>query len=192
MSTVSSPTIIMLAAIVNVIEKHKSIVESLHAKEAEQEEAMDAMDAARERAEAFGCVGKAPPEAKALLVVAEQLYADKATEKMQLLFKLMDGDDELSVACAAAGMRESEAFAHYFGSVVESTPETRAMVAWTAKAEDEAAAAAAAGEDTKKEASSDAESASEDAESASEDADEDTKKEEEPRAKRPRWYYGSD
>ncbi len=152
---------------------------------------MDAMDAATERAEAFGCVGKAPPEAKALLVAAEQLYADKATEKMQLLFKLMDGDDELSVACAAAGMRESEAFAHYFGSVVESTPETRAMVAWTANAEDEAAAAAAAGEDTKKEASSDA--SEEDAESASEeDADEDTKKEEEPRAKRARWSYGSD
>ena len=134
MSTVSSSAA-KLAAIVKVIEKHKSIVESAHAKEAEQEEAMDAMDAARERAEAFGCVGKAPPEAKALLVVAEQLYVDKAAEKMELLFKLMDCDDELSVACAAAGMRESEAFAHYFGSVVESTPETRHMVARTAKAE---------------------------------------------------------
>ena len=188
MSTVSSPPTIMLAAIVKVIEKRERIVESLHAKEAEQEEAMDAMDAARERAEAFGCVGKAPPEAKALLVVAEQLYVDKAAEKMELLFKLMDCDDELSVACAAAGMRESEAFAHYFGSVVESTPETRAMVAWTANAEDEAAAAAGGGEDTKKEASSDA--SEEDA--SEEDADEDTKKEEEPRAKRARWSYGSD
>ena len=187
MSTVSSSAA-KLAAIVKVMEKRQSIEESLHAKEAEQEEAMDAMDAARERAEAFGCVGKAPPEAQALLVAAEQLYVDKAAEKMEKFFELMDGDDELSVACAAAGMRESEAFAHYYGSVVESTPETRAMVARTAKAEeDEAEAAAAAAEDdTKKEEPEDEEA---------ESADEDTTKKEEPRAKRPRWYYydyGSD
>ena len=130
MSTVSSSAA-KLAAVVKVIEKRQIIVESLHAKEAKQEEAMDAMDAARERAEA----PEAGAAAEALLVVAEKLYVDTAAEKMDLLLDLMDDDDELSVACAAAGMRESEAFAHYFGSVVESTPETRHMVARTAKAE---------------------------------------------------------
>ena len=140
MSTVSSPAM-MLEAAVKAIEKYNAIEASLMKKTAEKEETRGAMDDARARVE------EEADEAR--LVEAEKLYADAASNEMEMFEEFFEAKEALSVAFAAAGMRGSEVFAHYYGSVVPSTAETKEMVARTVleeEAADETAAAEAAAE----------------------------------------------
>ena len=124
MSTVSRPTIMMmLEAAVKAIERYNAIEASLMKKTAEKEETRGAMDDARARVEE-----EADEGAEALLVEAEKLYADAASNEMKMFEEFFEAKEALSVAFAAAGMRGSEVFAHYYGSVVPSTPKTKEMV----------------------------------------------------------------
>ena len=149
MSTVSSSPAKMLEAAVKAIEKYNAIEASLMKKTAEKEEPRGAMDDARARVEEEADEGGDVAAAEALLVEAEKLYADAASNEMEMFEEFFEAKEALSVAFAAAGMRGSEVFAHYYGSVVPSTPKTKEMVARTVleeEAADETAAAEAAAE----------------------------------------------
>ena len=162
-SSMSSPAK-KLEAAVKAIERYNAIEASLMKKTAEKEETRGAMDDARARVEE----GEAD-DAAALLVEAEKLHADAASNEMEMFEEFFEASEALIVAFAAAGMRGSEVFAHYYGSVVPSTAETKEMVARTVLEEDaaekaavEAAAEAAAAEAAAETAA--AEGAAEDAE----------------------------
>ena len=165
MSTVSSSRSSpakKLEAAVKAIERYNAIEASLMKTSAEKEETRGAMDDARARVEEEADDVAA---AEALLVEAEKLYADAASNEMEMFEEFFEAKEALSVAFAAAGMRGSEVFAHYYGSVVPSTAETKEMVARTVLEEEaaEKAAAEAAAEKAAAETEA-AEAAAEDAE----------------------------
>jgi hypothetical protein len=95
------------------------------------------MDAARERIRTLGIEGDCAA-ADALIDEVDKRYVDAMLEAMDMFQESVEAEREMKAVFVAAGMRGSEAFAHYYGSVVDSTPETEAMVARMVAEEEEA------------------------------------------------------
>ena len=110
MSTVkSSPA--KLEAAEKAMEKYKSIIQAMHAKTAEEEEAMRAMDDTMERVKTLGIEGDCAA-AEALIVEAEKRYFDAILETTTLFEESLKAQWAMRVACAVAGPK---VYGHYYG-----------------------------------------------------------------------------
>ena len=127
----------MLEIAVKAIEKYNASEALLMKRTEEEAEALRAMDGARERIRTLGIEGDCAA-ADALMEGVDKRYDDAMLETIEVFQESADVEREMKAAFVAAGMRGSEAFAHYYGSVVDSTAETRAMVARMMAEEEEA------------------------------------------------------
>ena len=136
MSTFSSSKA-RLEAAVNAIQWYNAIEGLLTKRTEEEAEALRAMDGARERIRTLGIEGDCAA-ADALIDEVDKRYVDAMLETMEQFQAFVEAQREMKAVFVAAGMRGSEAFAHYYGSVIDSTPETKAMVARMVAEEEEA------------------------------------------------------